>query len=201
VTDEEDRRAKELLSAIQRRLDDHEKRLEGLTRATDGLRAAVELLTKLLVAKEVLASGHERIMAKVAERPPAPPAPVREGVRLAVYEDKHQVANSDVDCEARLPLCHARCCTFEFLLSSPDLDDGIKFELDLPYEIRHEADRYCSHYDRRRGGCGTYATRPATCRTYTCKNDKRVWLDFERRIPAPLAEGIVVPEVLRGGTR
>jgi hypothetical protein len=27
--------------------------------------------------------------------------------------------------------------------------------------------------------------RPRTCRVYDCRRDPRIWLDFERRIPAP----------------
>jgi hypothetical protein len=37
------------------------------------------------------------------------------------------------------------------------------------------------------GGCTVYDDRPGTCREYDCREDKRVWIDYEKRIPAPLA--------------
>lgn len=191
--DEWRRRTHELLSAMQDRLDAQGQRLEAAEQAADGARAALALLAKLLAEKGALNPGHERLLAKIAERPTAPPAPARAGVHLAIYQDKHAVENSDVDCLERLHLCFGRCCTFDHELTTQDLDDGIKFDVERPYSIRHEADRYCTHYDRARGGCGTYHTRPATCRIYSCKDDKRIWIDFEKRIPAPLRDGIVVP--------
>jgi hypothetical protein len=30
-----------------------------------------------------------------------------------------------------------------------------------------------------------YEHRPAICRTYDCRKDPRIWIDFEKRIPAP----------------
>jgi hypothetical protein len=196
--DERHRRTHELLSAMQDRLDAQAARLEAAERTVEGLRGAVELLAKLLVSQGTLNDGHERLVGKKLDRAAPPPAaPARAAVHLAVYQDKHQVENSDVDCLARLPICFGRCCTMEFELTTQDLDDGIKFEVDRPYAIRHDADRYCSHYDRGRGGCGTYETRPATCRTYSCKDDQRIWIDFEKRIPAPLKAGIVVPSAHR----
>jgi Fe-S-cluster containining protein len=41
-----------------------------------------------------------------------------------------------------------------------------------------------------RGGCrcSIYAQRPVPCRAYDCRNDKRIWADFERRIPSPELE-------------
>ena len=40
------------------------------------------------------------------------------------------------------------------------------------------------------GACTAYDYRPSTCRTYDCREDRRVWIDFEARIPAPLPESI-----------
>jgi hypothetical protein len=196
--DEGNRRTQELLSMMQDRLDAQTQRLEAAEKRAESLRGAVEVLVRTLVKLGTLNEGHERLVAKLAERPAALP-PTPEGViHLALYQDKHQVENSDVDCLARLHLCFGRCCTFEHELTTQDIDDGIKFDVEHPYRIRHEADRYCTHYDRTRGGCGTYETRPATCRTYTCKTDARIWIDFEKRIPQPLREGIVVPPAHRG---
>jgi Fe-S-cluster containining protein len=35
------------------------------------------------------------------------------------------------------------------------------------------------------GACTIYERRPGACRAYDCRNDRRVWLDFEARVPAP----------------
>jgi Fe-S-cluster containining protein len=191
--DEGERRLRELLWAVQDRLETQEQRTESLERSVEGLRKGVELLVQLLAQKGTLDEGHQRLAGKVLARPLPLPERPRAAVHLAVYEDKYQVANSDVDCLARLSVCFGRCCTLNHALSTQDLDDGIKFEVERPYWIRHEADRYCTHYDRERGGCGTYLTRPAACRAYTCKDDPRIWIDFEKRIAQPLPEGFIIP--------
>ncbi len=73
-----------------------------------------------------------------------------------------------------------------FPLSYQDLDEGkVEWDYALPYLIRQGADRYCVHSHPETRGCTVYEQRPAACRTYDCRNDKRIWLDFEGRIPAP----------------
>jgi Fe-S-cluster containining protein len=46
------------------------------------------------------------------------------------------------------------------------------------------------HWDRDSGGCTIHAQRPHICRQYDCRNDKRVWLDFEQRVAAPMPEAL-----------
>ena len=197
IEDERMRRTDEILTKIQDRLDGHEERVATVLRANAGLRSALELFADLAQKRGDLTDGHRRILDKALEHAPqAVPAPTpKPRIHLELYVDKRRVPNNDIDCLARLPICLGRCCTLEFPLSSQDLDDGIKFEVENPYYIRHEADRYCSHYDRQHGGCGIYEKRPAPCRFYGCQDDKRIWLDFEKMIPAPLGAGIVPPTV------
>jgi Fe-S-cluster containining protein len=112
--------------------------------------------------------------------------------------DKYALTDlPDVDCEARIPLCRGRCCTLHFPLSKQDLDERVvKWDYLRPYVIRQsEVDGYCVHNDRKSKGCTVYHFRPAVCRTYSCKNDKRIWIDFEKRIPAidPALEPKVAP--------
>ena len=38
--------------------------------------------------------------------------------------------------------------------------------------------------------CTIYERRPGLCRTYDCRGDTRIWLDFERRIPNPSLAGL-----------
>lgn len=112
--------------------------------------------------------------------------------------DKYAITDlPEVDCEARIPLCRGRCCTLHFPLSKQDLDERVvKWDYLRPYIIRQsETDGYCVHNDRATKGCTVYEWRPAVCRTYTCKNDKRIWIDFEKRIPAidPALEPKIAP--------
>jgi hypothetical protein len=102
-------------------------------------------------------------------------------------EDKYAVASPDIPCDELIALCGARCCKLEFPLSTADLDEGvIRWDHGQPYKIRQRAsDGFCVHNDPGSHGCTVHAQRPATCRRYDCRNDKRVWIDFDMRIPTP----------------
>jgi len=163
------------------------------------VRAVMDLLVELLVARGDLAAGDAKVIGKVRER--ARRAAVeRPKVRLGVLQDKYVVPNSGVDCPSLLHLCRARCCTYSVALTTQDLDEGhVRWELDQPYFLRHGRDGYCHHLGRSDGRCDTYEHRPATCREFDCRDDKRVWLDFEAKIPAPMPEEIgALPLVEKG---
>jgi Fe-S-cluster containining protein len=151
------------------------------------LRNEIAILVDILVARGALTESHRRLLERAA--PGAAPG-VR--VRLKLHVDKYQTPNSDIDCASLIPLCHARCCSFRFELSAQDVEEGtVRWDLQQPYLIKQEKDRYCTHVDRAKGGgCTIYERRPAPCRTYDCREDRRVWLDFEKRIPAPMEEGV-----------
>jgi hypothetical protein len=87
-------------------------------------------------------------------------------------------------------VCKARCCTLAFALSSADLDEGvIRWDYGQPYQIRQRAsDGYCVHNDPDSHGCTVHAQRPAVCRRYDCRDDPRIWADYERRILAPAGQ-------------
>jgi Fe-S-cluster containining protein len=102
--------------------------------------------------------------------------------------DKYGVASPAIDCAARFHLCRARCCTLRFALTPQDLDEGIvRWEYARPYLIAQRPDGYCVHCHPDTGACGVYAHRPAPCRAYDCRGDKRIWQDFEAGIPADYA--------------
>ncbi len=148
------------------------------------LRGRFDQLVDVLAGKGLLAEGHRKVLDRAGA---AAAGAVKPRVRLRAWVDKYRIPNADVDCAALYPLCHARCCSLSFELTTQDLDEGVvRWEVEEPYLIRHEADGYCSHLDRATGGCGVYARRPATCRGYDCRGDRRIWADFDRRIPAPL---------------
>ncbi len=142
-----------------------------------------ELLARGLVDLRSLEERRERTRAREGER-----ARAMAHVTIADDVDKYALADLPViDCAARLPLCKARCCTLGFSLSRQDLDEGmVRWDYSKPYQIRRKPDGYCVHNDQSRG-CQLYAQRPAVCRTYDCREDKRIWQDFEKRIPAPVA--------------
>lgn len=106
------------------------------------------------------------------------------GVEVSPMPDKYALGDlPDVDCGALLHLCRARCCTLSFPLSVQDLDERVvRWNYARPYQIARRPDGYCAHNEG--GRCGVYQHRPATCRLYDCRNDRRIWADFERRIPA-----------------
>jgi hypothetical protein len=155
------------------------------------LRARFEQLIDVLTGKGILVEGHRRLLDRVAA---GAAAAQRPPVRLRLYVDKYQVPGGDIDCAARLPLCHGRCCALSFELTTQDLDEGVvRWELDEPYVIRHESDGYCTHLQRATLGCSIYEQRPAACRGFDCREDRRIWSDFDQRIAAPMPDGLAPP--------
>lgn len=152
------------------------------------VRASLNQLVDILVGKGALNPGQARLIAKVGEKAAEAERP---RVKLRVLDDKYQLAGADIDCASRLHLCHGRCCAFSFALTEQDLEEGVvRWELEDPYRIRHDADGFCTHLDRATLGCTVYDKRPGPCRQFDCRGDQRVWIDFEARIPAPMPEGL-----------
>lgn len=66
----------------------------------------------------------------------------------------------------------------------------VRWDYGQPYLIRQRAsDGYCVHNDPQSHGCTVHAHRPRVCRGYDCRQDKRIWIDYEQRIPAPAVHG------------
>lgn len=105
-------------------------------------------------------------------------------VAVADIPDKYAVPSPPIDCAARLALCRARCCTLDFALSVQDLDERVaRWDYGRPYRLQQRDDGLCVHNEG--GLCSIHAARPGMCRAYDCREDRRIWIDFERRIPAP----------------
>jgi hypothetical protein len=117
-------------------------------------------------------------------------------IQLDMGADKYGVEPAAPPCAEVIDLCQARCCTFDFALSSADLDEGvIRWDHGQPYLIRKRAsDRYCVHNHPSSRACTVHAYRPRPCRSYDCRDDPRVWIDYEQRIPAPIESSRVRPE-------
>ena len=120
-------------------------------------------------------------------------------------QDKYQCDSGvQIDCDQRLPLCRAACCRLRFALSLQDVEEGcVKWELGHPYMIRQGPDGYCHHLDRPTHHCSIYDQRPFVCRSYDCRKDKRIWLDFDQRLVNPDLDNLFqqrTPEPLNGDT-
>ena len=121
-------------------------------------------------------------------------ADVHASGRLFVGEvvDKYQVppiADGGPPCLELLPICGARCCSLDVTLSTQDLDEGVlRWDHGTPYLLQQDADHLCTHLSRSGAGCTCYEHRPAPCRQYDCREDRRIWIDYEKKIPVPLDE-------------
>lgn len=162
-----------------------------------GMQSKVDLVATnarvLALIEELVASGtldlrsFEERREKVAEREAQ--RMTKEGhVRVMVDETEDKYALTDlpeIDCASRMHLCQARCCSLGFWISFQDLDEGVvKWNYAAPYHIKQAQDGYCVHNDCQTRSCQVYEHRPAVCRTYDCRQDSRIWKDFEARIPA-----------------
>jgi hypothetical protein len=151
--------------------------------------ATVGALAALLVERGVIAQGD------LEQRQRAIVQSLRQeylGRGMGVVLQETETSKYDVeeapkiDCASRLPLCRGACCRLSFALTAEDVEEGIvRWDLRRPYVVAHGADGRCVHQEAGTCRCSIYAQRPATCRTYDCRRDRRIWLDFERRIPNP----------------
>lgn len=139
--------------------------------------AKLEWLIDTLILRGQLPESFQRLAEKVNGRQ-------RSVVRLAGFRDKYAIASPDVDCASLIPLCGARCCSFEVSLSAQDVAERtIPFDMMRPYALpKANGTCVCRAAD---GACTIYERRPGACRAYDCRHDSRVWIDFEARIPAP----------------
>jgi hypothetical protein len=154
-----------------------------LFEASTQLTALVEeLAAKGKIDLAALEARRQRIKAREAER-----QRMQAHVQVSDLYDKYSMPDlPEIDCAELIPICKARCCKLYFFLSFQDLNEGVvEWDYGLPYQIRKRADGYCVHCEGETHACQVYAHRPGNCRSYDCRKDKRIWLDFEKRIPAP----------------
>jgi Fe-S-cluster containining protein len=92
----------------------------------------------------------------------------------------------EIDCASRVHLCHAVCCRLPFALSKQDIREGIvHWDLGQPYLISHNGNGTCCHLDPVTQCCSVWEHRPVPCRGFDCRQDKRIWLNFEEMIINP----------------
>ncbi|MCB0120958.1 MAG: YkgJ family cysteine cluster protein [Caldilineaceae bacterium] len=150
--------------------------------------ALIELLhDKGIIGVEELESRREvlemQLLARYKEE--------GQGVALQDPEqDKYTFADgAEIDCANRIHRCKASCCRLPFALSRQDIHEGIvHWDLGQPYLIEHGQDGYCTHMAHGTCACTIYDNRPVPCRGFDCRNDQRIWLDFDQMIPNPAIE-------------
>jgi Fe-S-cluster containining protein len=160
------------MNELTAQLEKEEQTSEELTR----LRQALARLYEVLTARGVIGPDHPRLIERYAASKAKP------RVHLAMIDDKRSVKNADVDCISLLHICGARCCTMKVELSEEDLrENRFQFQTQQPYLLAKSEDGHCIYLGEH--GCGQYHDRPAMCRMYDCRTDKRIWIDFEKKIP------------------
>lgn len=180
----------QLSAALQQLASDSTRALQ----STAELQQQFETLMEIVIAMGTLKPGHAALIAKLRKRVEISRT---TPVLLASFEDKYALEGDPIDCESRLHLCLGRCCSFAVSLSRQDVEEGeLAWEIDHPYRLPRTSTGYCANLGAEDGRCQTYDHRPATCRRYTCREDRRVWLDFEARIPAPMPATLIPPSRL-----
>ena len=148
--------------------------------------ALAQALTTLLIRAGIVEPEDLQQALEMTRRPLA--ARSTPTVRLADKGDKYADGQTaGVDCAALIHLCQSRCCTFKLFLTKQDLDEGAaRWDYGNPYWLARNEDSYCVHSDPRTRACTIHPKRPHVCRSYDCRDDERVWIDYENRVPAPM---------------
>lgn len=164
-------------------------RLNASARQTREATAYLYALIELLDARGMITPEElEPIRASIEQTLLENARQAGDGVAFQDPElDKYAFAGAPaIDCAGRVHLCKASCCRLPFALSRQDVREGIvHWDLGQPYLIEHDAGGYCTHMEAGSCACTIYAHRPVPCRGYDCRQDRRIWLDFDQRIPNP----------------
>ena len=95
---------------------------------------------------------------------------------------KHTFETKPTPCEEGIAIgCKSKCCTLYFELSEEDLADGIQYQENLPYAIKHLEDGYCYAMDRKTCRCTIYNKRPKTCRVFDCRGKPGVEFIWDKK--------------------
>jgi Fe-S-cluster containining protein len=143
------------------------------------------LIAKGIIGIEELNQRKDAVAQRIAEQFQ------QEQIGVCMYDegtDKYNLEEREciADCESRWPICRAICCQLEFPLSPQDVAEGIvRWKLGQPYMNRKGESGHCVHLDLETCRCTVYEHRPAICRSYDCRHDERIWLDFENRVINP----------------
>jgi Fe-S-cluster containining protein len=184
-----ERRAQELRQEVADGLHHAQRRVSASTAKTlemaSFLYALVELLNERgVVTIEELDEREQQVAPRLARQFGA------RGLGVMLQDPEYDKYAFDgevtIDCPSRVQLCRAACCRLPFALSKQDIRERVvQWDLGQPYLIAQGRDGYCVHLDRSDRSCGVHQQRPVPCRAYDCRQDRRIWLDFENRIVNP----------------
>lgn len=158
--------------------------------AASFLYALIELLEeKGILTINELDARKDAVAARVQRRF------LDKGMGIALLkpeQDKYAFQREvQIECQSRVHLCKAACCRLWFPLSRQDVGEGtIQWDLGCPYVIAQDTEGYCKHLDRATCRCTVYPYRPIPCRTFDCRGDQRIWLDYENRVINPDLEAM-----------
>jgi hypothetical protein len=162
--------------------------------------STLDAVVELLVAEGILdADRLEDARARTAPKRQRQFHERGMAVAMQEFDESKETfeGGTEIDCAARVPLCHAACCKLPVALSKEDVEEGIlRWELGRPYLLLHDEDHYCHHLNRATQRCGAYCARPIPCRAYDCRHDDRIWLDFDNGIVNPAINDPDWPEQL-----
>ena len=170
---------------------------QALAAASSALALADLLIKAGVIEEEAFKAQREAVQAKLMEL--AKQRADQSGLGLFVneeHEDKYALTDlPQIDCANRVHLCKAACCALRFPLSRQDVEEGIaRWDFGRPYWNLRDRSGYCVHSHPETRGCQIYPSRPAPCRLYDCRQDRRIWLDFEAMIVNPdLEESLAAP--------
>src|SRR5439155_4604811 len=155
--------------------------------------AAIEILAERgLISIDELNERKNVVSARLTEKLR------KDGIGAAYQDPEHEKYSFEgtvqIDCASRLPICRAACCRLRFALSRQDVEEGVvQWDFSYPYFIATGADGYCHHLDRESSCCSIHEHRPVPCRAYDCRGDKRIWSDFDQRVPSPALDKLFLP--------
>ena len=147
--------------------------------------AAVYGLIDLLIQKGALSEAE--VTAAIAQTRDDMRAAGRHASLEVIVRDDNPapaVSAEEIDCAARIPFCKASCCKMRWPLTLEEVESGpVSWDLGRPFFNRHAAHGYCHRFAPESHGCTVYGQRPQPCRQYSCRDDDRIWLDFDNMVP------------------
>ena len=152
--------------------------------------AAIDLLAeKGLLCIEELDARQKTVAASLVEKF------IDQGMGLTYQEkeqDKYRFEPVQINCAERVHLCKAACCRLTFALSKQDVEEGmVKWNFERPYLIARQSSGYCLHMDQQDFNCTIHDQRPVPCRGYDCRQDQRIWANFEEKRVSPDLERLL----------
>jgi Fe-S-cluster containining protein len=101
--------------------------------------------------------------------------------------DKYKIPEMpEIDCAGKIHLCKAACCSFTYCLTIQDIYEGVRWNLSKPFTSVRGEDGYCIYFNKQNEmKCSMYDKRSLSCRQFDCRNDQRIWVDFDKNIINP----------------